>query len=97
MDLKLPVFQGLDQALNDHKAPCDVGLVGCSNFEIAVGLEFVRTLAERLSQTFTELELGFALRGIAIGESFLADVIDGGDNLLKLGDSSRDLLEWSRF
>jgi hypothetical protein len=97
LDLKFTVFQGLYQALNDGKAPCDIGLVGCSNFETSVGLEFVRTLAECLSQTFTKLELGFALRGIAIGESLLADVIDGGDNLLKLGNSSRDLLEWSRF
>lgn len=55
LDLKFPVFQGVDQTFNDGKASRDVGPVHCPNFEVSMCLEFWRTLAERLSQAFTKL------------------------------------------
>lgn len=97
MEVKFPVLQGVDQTRNDREASCDVGLVRCPNFEIPVCLKFLGTFAECLSKAFTKLQLGFTLGGIAIGESLLADVVDGGDNLLEFCDSKRDLFEWSRL
>ncbi|MDR4468691.1 MAG: hypothetical protein MRJ68_10385 [Nitrospira sp.] len=89
--------QGVDETRNDREASCDVGLVRCPNFEIPVCLKFLGTFAECLSKAFTKLQLGFTLGGITMGESFLADVVDGGDHLLEFGDSKRDLFEWSRL
>ena len=97
LELKFPVLEAVDQTRNDREASCNVGLVRCPNFEIPVCLKFLGTFAECLSKTFTKLQLGFTLGRIAIGESLLADVVDGGDNLLEFGDSKRDLFEWSRL
>jgi hypothetical protein len=82
LNLKFPVLQSLYQAVNDAKAPRDVGLARGQNFEIPVCVEFLRAFAECVPETFAKLQLGFALRRIAIGKSILADVMDCGDNLL---------------
>ncbi|MDF0666784.1 MAG: hypothetical protein P0119_12030 [Nitrospira sp.] len=57
----------------------------------------MRTLTKRLSQAFTKLQLGFALRRITIRESLLTDVIDCRQNFLKLVDSVCDLIDESGF
>ncbi|MDF0677365.1 MAG: hypothetical protein P0120_23960 [Nitrospira sp.] len=57
----------------------------------------MRTFTERLSQAFTKLQLGFALRRITIRESLLADVIDRHQNFLKLVDPVCDLFDESGF
>lgn len=85
------------QAFYDGKALRDFGLVCGPNFEVPVRLEFLRTLTERVSKTFTKLQLGFALCRIAIGESLLADVTDRSYHLLKFRNAERDLFERSGF
>lgn len=85
------------EACNDRKALGRLGFVRRMKFKVSIGLEFLRSLAEHVSQTFTKLQLSFALCRIAIGESLLADVSDGGDNLLKFRDSTRDLLDERSF
>jgi hypothetical protein len=95
LELKLPVLQGVYQAFYDSKALRDFGPVCGSNFEVPVRLEFLRTLAERVSQTFTKLQLGLALRRITIGESLLADVTDRSHHLLKFRNATRDLFDES--
>ncbi|NGZ10548.1 MAG: hypothetical protein CV088_14355 [Nitrospira sp. LK70] len=57
----------------------------------------MRTLTERLSQTFTKLQFGLALRRITIRESLLTDVIDCGQNFLKLVDPLCDLIDERSF
>ncbi len=62
-----------------------------------MGLEFLRSFAECVTQTLAKLQLGFALRGIAIRKTFLAEVIDRGHHFLKLGDSKCGLFDQSGF
>lgn len=97
MELKFPVLQSVDQPLQDSESSRDFCLVGCPNFEIPVCLEFGRPFAKCLSQALTKLEFSFALSGIAVGEPLLADVLDSGDDLLKFGDSNRDLFDRRGF
>jgi hypothetical protein len=85
------------QAFYDSEGLRDFGFVRCPNFEVPVRLIFLRTLAERVSQTFTKLQLSFALRRIAIGESLLADVTDRSHHLLKFCNAKRDLFDESSF
>ena len=97
MKFKLPVLQGLDEAFNDGKAPGHFGLVRCTKFEVSMGLEFLRSFAECVTQTLAKLQLGFALRGIAIRKTFLTQVIDRSRHFLKLRDSERGLFDQSGF
>jgi hypothetical protein len=50
----------VNQAFYDSKALRDFGPVCRPNFEVPVRLEFLRTLAERVSQTYTKLQHGLA-------------------------------------
>jgi len=95
--VQFPVLQDLDKTFNDGKGLCHLGLVRRANLEIPMCVEFVRTLTERLPQAFTKLQFGFALCGITIRESLLADVIDCRQNFLELVDSVRDLFDESGF
>lgn len=97
MKLQFPVLQGVHKVFNDSKGLCHLGLVPCADLEGPIRLEFVRTFIERLPQAFTKLQLGFALRRITIRKSFLANVFDCRQNLLKLIDSVRDFLDESDF
>ena len=97
MKFQLPVFQGVYEIFDDSKGLCYLSFIRCANLEVAVRLEFVRTLTERLPEAFTKLQIGFALCRIAIRESLLADVIDCRQNFLKLVDSVRDLFDGSGF
>jgi hypothetical protein len=87
----------VDEVFNDGKALGHLGLVRRTKFEVAIGLEFLRSLAERVTQALAKLQLGFALRGIPIGKTFLAEVIDRCQHFLKLGDSECGLFDQSSF
>jgi hypothetical protein len=92
-----PVLQGLYKPFNDSKALCQLCFVRCAKLKISVLLEFLRTFTERLAQAFTKLQLGFALCRITIRKTFLAEVIDCRQNLLKPVDSVRELFDESGF
>jgi hypothetical protein len=85
------------EALNDSQALGHLGLVSRTKFEVAIGLKLLRSLAERVTQALAKLQLGFALRGIPIGKTFLAEVIDRCQHFLKLGDSECGLFDQSGF
>lgn len=85
------------EAFNDSKAPGHLGFVRRTKFEVPIGLKLLRSLAECVTQALSELQFGFALRGISIGKTFLAEVIDRCYHLLKLGDSECDLFDQSSF
>lgn len=97
MKVKFPVLQGLDEAFNDSKAPGHIGLVRRTKFEVSMGLEFLRSFAECVTQTLAKPQLGFALRGVAIRKTFLTQVIDCGRHFLKLRDSERGFFDQSGF
>ncbi len=97
MKFEFSVFQGADEAFDDPKSLCHLGFIGRANLEVAMRLEFVRTLTERLPEAFTKLQFSFALCRVTIRESLLADVIDGRQNFLKLVDPVRDLFDGSGF
>ena len=81
------------EVFNDSKAFGHLALVRCTKFEVPIGLKLLRSLAERVAQALAKLQLGFALRGISIGKTFLAEVIDRCRYFLKLGDSECDLFD----
>jgi len=56
---------------------------GCTKFVTTIGLKFVRIFSEDEFDTFAELQFGFGSSGIAIGEAFLAEVIDGSEYFIK--------------
>jgi hypothetical protein len=58
-----------------------------------MGLEFRRAFAEDPAHAFAKLQLGFRPRGIAIGESLLTEVVNRGEDFLKLADPAGDLLD----
>lgn len=87
----------MDEAFDDRQGLCHLGLISRANLEVAIRLEFVRTLTERLPQAFTKLQFGFALCRITIRESLLADVVDCRQHFLKLVDPVRDLFDGSGF
>ena len=60
-------------------------------------LKFLGPFSERLAQTFTKLQLGLALCCVAIGETVLAEVIDGCQEFLKLVDAARQLFDERGF
>lgn len=91
--VKLSVFQGLNQPLNDDEALGDLPLVPSANFEIPVCLEFLRAFAEGLAQALSKLQLCFAAGRIAVGETVLTEVMDGHQQFLKLIDPERELFE----
>ena len=64
---------------------------------ISIGLGLLGAFAEDPPHAFAKLQLGFGPRGIAIGESLLAEVVDCGEDILKLADSASDLLDQNRF
>lgn len=64
---------------------------------ISIGLEFRGAFAEDPAHAFAKLQLGFCPRGIAIGESLLTEVVDRGENFLKLADPACDFLDQNRF
>ena len=97
MKFQLSVFQGVDEAFDDRQSLGHLGFISRANLEVAMRLEFVRTLTERLPQAFTKLKFGFALCRITIRESLLADVVDGRQNFLKLVDPVRDFFDGSGF
>ena len=85
------------ETFNGSKALGHFSLVGRTKFEVPIGLEFLRSFPERVTQAFAKLQLGFALRGIPIGKTFLAQVIDRRHHFLKLGDSECGLFDLSVF
>jgi hypothetical protein len=85
------------KAFNDGKALGYLGLVRCTKFEVPIGLEFLRSLTERVTQTLAKLQLSFALCGITIWKAFLAEIIDRCHHFLKLGDSECGLFDQSGF
>lgn len=97
MKLQFPILQDLDKIFKDGKGLCHLSLVCCANLEASIGLEFVRTLAERLPQAFTKLQLGFALCRITVREPLLADVTDCRQHFMELVDSVRNLFDESGF
>jgi hypothetical protein len=97
LKFQLPVLQGLYEAFNDSAAPGYLGLVRRTKFEVSIGLEFLRSFAERVAQALAKLQLGFALRGIPIRKTFLTEVIDRGQHFLKLRDSACGLFNQSGF
>ncbi|OQW40530.1 MAG: hypothetical protein A4C66_02265 [Nitrospira sp. HN-bin3] len=90
----------MNQSFDDGKALGCVRLVPCTYLEIPVRLEFWGPFAERLAQTFTELQLGFALCRIAVGETLLTEVVDRRQDFLKPVDAACEFFEqggfWSR-
>jgi hypothetical protein len=74
-----------------------VPLVIRAKSEVSIGLEFLGSFTERASQALAKLQLGFALRGITIRKTFLAEVIDRRQHFLKLQDSECDLFDQSVF
>lgn len=76
LKLELAIFQGLDQPLDHGNTLCRFGLVCRTKFERAIGLKFLRAFAERLSDTFLQLQFRFRLCSIAIGKPFLAKIVD---------------------
>jgi hypothetical protein len=85
------------EAFNDRNALGHLGLVRRTNFEVSISLEFLGSLAERMTQAFAKLQLGFALRGIPIRKTFLAQVIDRRQHFLKLRDSECGFFDQNRF
>jgi hypothetical protein len=87
----------MDQALDHSDALGHLNFIGRAQLEVLVVLEFLRTLAECVAQTFSKLEFGLALSSIPIGEALSAKVIDCRKKFLKLRDSKRDLLDLNGF
>ena len=97
MKLQFPVLKGLYEPPNDRKAVGHLGLIRSTKFEVSIGLEFLRSLTERVTQTLTKLQLDFALCRITIGKAFLAEVIDCRQNFLKFIDTMCSLFDESVF
>jgi hypothetical protein len=97
LKFEFPILQDLYKLFNDGKGLCYLSLICCANLEVPIGLEFVRTLTERLPQAFTKLQLGFALCRITVREPLLADVTNCRQNFLELVDSMRNLFDESGF
>ena len=85
------------KAFNNGEALSHLGLIRRTKFEISIGLEFLRSLAERVAQALAKLELSFTLRGITIRKAFLAEISDRRYHFLKLGDSECRLFDLSVF
>jgi hypothetical protein len=85
------------EAFNDRNALGHLDLVCRANFEVLIGLELLGSLAERVTQAFAKLQVGFALRGIPIRKTFLAQVIDRRQHFLKLRDSACGFFDQDRL
>lgn len=83
MEFQLPVLQDMYETVYGSKGLGYFSLVRCAKFKVSIGLEFLRSLAEGVTQTLAKLQLGFALRGVAVGKPFLAEVIDRGQYFLQ--------------
>lgn len=87
----------MNQGFNDGNAFGCFTFVSCTNLEIPMCVEFLGPFAERLAETFTKLQLGFALCRIAVGETVLAEVIDRRQDFLKPIDAAREFFEKGGF
>ncbi len=57
----------------------------------------MRPFPEYAFDTFAELQFSFAPGGIAVGESFLAEIVDRSEDFLKLAGPGFDFFERDRF
>jgi hypothetical protein len=85
------------EAFNDRNALGHLGLVRRKDFEVSISLELLGSFAERVTQTLAKLQVGFALGGIPIRKTFLAQVIDRRQHFLKLRDSACGFFDQNRF
>jgi hypothetical protein len=60
-----------------------------------VRLIFRRALAEQPANGFTNLQLGFGSRAVAVGKAFSAEIFNRCQNVLKGGEALRDLVDRS--
>jgi hypothetical protein len=63
----------------------------------AVRLIFRRAFAEQPANGFTNLQLGFGPRAVAIGEAFPAEVFNRGQDFLERVETLRDLVDRGGF
>lgn len=87
----------MDETVYGGKGLGYFGLVRRTKFKVSIGLEFLRSFAEGVTQTLAKLELSFALRGVAVRKPFLAEVIDRGQHFLQFCNAECDLFNRSSF
>lgn len=97
LEFQLLLLQGAYQVLDCSDAVGRFRFVGRAKLIIAIGLKFVRSFPEHAFDAFAELQFGFAPGGIAIGESFSAEIVDRREDFLKLAGPGFDFFERDRF
>lgn len=97
LELELLVFQPEDQLFDRRDALAGFGFGGGTKFVVPITVEFRGALTEDPADAFAELKFGFSPRGILIGKSLLAEILDDGQEFLELGDPAGDFFDLNRF
>ena len=97
LDFQFLILQRLHEACDRSDALGHLCFARCAKLVISKGLKLLRSFAEHMFHTFAELQFGFALGGVAIGESVLAEIVDCGEDLLKSDGPGFNFFERDRF